>query len=71
MLRILNMLMGFKFVFLVFELSSVEVNHYDVVNIEVFAEICGGLMIQLVLNLTIIELKMMLTLKLYHGFKNV
>ena len=42
----------FKFVLFgdFYQLPSVEVNHYDVVNSQVFAEICGGQILELTIK---------------------
>ncbi len=50
-IRHIQSISGFKFVIWYFyQLPSVEANHYDVVNSEVFSEICGGQMLELTRN---------------------
>jgi hypothetical protein len=51
-IRDIKNIYGFKFVLFgdFYQLPSVETNHYDVVNSEVFAEICDGQMLELTRN---------------------
>ncbi len=51
-IRDIKKIYGFKFVLFgdFYQLASVESKHYDVVNSEVFSEICDGQMLELTRN---------------------